>query len=77
MNIIYVWIYSYVCTYIFRHVPTVGGLGGPLRDIFGTILGQKNWGKKVAINPQPNPPIPLQPLPTPEDLEVNDRVLVS
>ena len=43
MNIIYVRIY------IYRYIHTVGGFGGPLRNKFWQILGQKNWGKKIGI----------------------------
>ena len=59
----------YVRTYIYRYVPIVGGIGGPLRDKFWADFGAKNWGKKIGIilelidmscvqkpAPEPSPP---------------------
>ena len=47
MNIIYVRTYS-ICTYIYiyRYVPIVGGIGGPLRDKFWADFGAKKLGQK-------------------------------
>ena len=39
----------YIRTYVYRYVPIVGGIGGPSKINFGPILGQKNWGKKIAF----------------------------
>ena len=43
--------------YIYRYVSTLGGLGGPLRDIFWAYFGAKKLGQKnrdqwplIAIN---------------------------
>ena len=36
----------YVHIYIYRYVPIVGGIGGPLRDKFWADFGAKKLGQK-------------------------------
>ena len=55
MYIIYVRTYICMYVHIYRYVPIVGGIGGPLRDKFwadfgAKKLGQKNRDHKLSVN---------------------------